>query len=87
MLGSVGCLKSSLGHLYAYSEQSSALSNGRLNNLSSVETCIVQVTMYNTHKTKLCGLSPRANSTDRATAAYRRSDCQLLLIEGATWSA
>jgi hypothetical protein len=25
-------------------------------------------------KTKLHGLSPRANYTDRATAAYRRSD-------------
>jgi hypothetical protein len=32
-------------------------------------------------------LSPRANYTDRATAACRRSDSQLLRIEGATWSA
>jgi hypothetical protein len=38
-------------------------------------------------KTKLHGLSPRANYTDRATAAGRRSDCQLVRIEGATWSA
>jgi hypothetical protein len=38
-------------------------------------------------KTKLHGLSPRANYTDRASAACRRSDCQLLRIEGATWSA
>jgi hypothetical protein len=38
-------------------------------------------------KTKLHGLSPRANYTDRANAACRRSDCQLLRIEGATWSA
>jgi hypothetical protein len=37
-------------------------------------------------KTKLHGLSPRANYTDRATTACRRSDCQLLRIEGATWS-
>jgi hypothetical protein len=36
---------------------------------------------------KLHDLSPRANYTDRATAACRRSDCQLLRIEGATWSA
>jgi hypothetical protein len=36
---------------------------------------------------KLRGLSPRANYTDRATAACRRSDCPLLRIEGATWSA
>jgi hypothetical protein len=40
-----------------------------------------------TKKTKLHGLSPRANYTDRATAACRRSDCQVLRIEGATWSA
>jgi hypothetical protein len=38
-------------------------------------------------KTKLHGLSPRANYADQATAACRRSDCQLLWIEGATWSA
>jgi hypothetical protein len=38
-------------------------------------------------KTKLHGLSPRANYTDRATAACRRSDCQFLRIEVATWSA
>jgi hypothetical protein len=38
-------------------------------------------------KKKLHGLSPRANYTDRATACCRRSDCQLLRIEGATWSA
>jgi hypothetical protein len=36
---------------------------------------------------KLHGLSLRANYTDRATAACRRSDCQLLRIEGATCSA
>jgi hypothetical protein len=35
-------------------------------------------------KLKLHGLSPRANYTGRATAACRRSDCQLLRIEGAT---
>jgi hypothetical protein len=38
-------------------------------------------------KNKLHGLSPRANYTDRATAACRRSDCQILRIKGATWSA
>jgi hypothetical protein len=37
-------------------------------------------------KTKFHGLSPRANYTDRATAACRLSDCQLLRIEGAMWS-
>jgi hypothetical protein len=33
-------------------------------------------------KTELHGLSPRANYTDRATAAYRRSDCQLFADRG-----
>jgi hypothetical protein len=42
---------------------------------------------WNSHKAKLHGPSPRANYTDRVTAACRRSDCQLLRIEGATWSA
>jgi hypothetical protein len=37
-------------------------------------------------KKNLRGLSPRANYTDRATAACRRSDCQLVRIEGARWS-
>jgi hypothetical protein len=37
--------------------------------------------------TLLHSLSPRTNYTDRATAACRRSECQLLRIEGATWSA
>jgi hypothetical protein len=44
-------------------------------------------TNFTESKTKLHGLSPRANYTDRATAACRRSDCQLLRIKGATWSA
>jgi hypothetical protein len=40
-----------------------------------------------TKKKKIYGLSPRANYTDRAIAACRRSDCQILRIKGATWSA
>jgi hypothetical protein len=48
--------------------------------LMKAETC-------RDHKKKLHGLSPRAKYTDRATAASWRSDCQLLRIEGATWSA
>jgi hypothetical protein len=49
----------------------------------------IQLHLLNIHleKKKLHGLSPRANYTDRATAACRRSDCQLLRIEGAMWSA
>jgi hypothetical protein len=38
--------------------------------------------IHKTKKTKLRGLSPRANCTDRAAAASRRSYCQLLRIEG-----
>jgi hypothetical protein len=49
--------------------------------LSSTEYPVLYI------KTKLHGLSPLANYTDRATAACRQSDCQLLRIEGATWSA
>jgi hypothetical protein len=41
----------------------------------------------NNKQNKLHGLSPRANYTDRATAASWRSGCQLLRIKGATWSA
>jgi hypothetical protein len=57
---------------------------------------IVQGTIRKVHKIrleiysekkKLHGLSLRANYTDRATAACRRSDCQLVRIDGATWSA
>jgi hypothetical protein len=43
--------------------------------------------LYINKKNKLHGLSPRANYTDRATAACRRSGCQLLRTKGATWSA
>jgi hypothetical protein len=43
--------------------------------------------MLSMNKQKLHGLSPRSNYTDRATAASRRSGCQLLRIKGATWSA
>jgi hypothetical protein len=45
------------------------------------------VFFINSLKKILHGLSPRANYTDRATTTCRRSDCQLLRIEGATWSA
>jgi hypothetical protein len=38
--------------------------------------------IQNCDKTKLDGLSPRTNYTDRATAACRRSDCQLVRIGG-----
>jgi hypothetical protein len=55
-------------------------------------SCLLEINSIYPHnyinlKLKLHGLSPRANYTDRATAACRRSHCQLLRIEGATWSA
>jgi hypothetical protein len=40
-----------------------------------------------TFNIKLRGFSPQANYTDRATAASRRSYCQLLRIESFAWSA
>jgi hypothetical protein len=46
-----------------------------------------EIQMLTKTKLKLHGLSPRANYTDRATAACRRSDCQHVRTEGATWSA
>jgi hypothetical protein len=60
---------------------------------SSSLVCTVQTVYSDRHfiadgyKKKLHGLSPRANYTDRATAACRRSDFQLLRIKVATWSA
>jgi hypothetical protein len=36
---------------------------------------------------KLCGLRPQTNCADQATAACRRSWCQLLRIEGVALSA
>jgi hypothetical protein len=39
-------------------------------------------TDYYSSNNKLHGLSPRANYTDRATAASRRSDCQLFADKG-----
>jgi hypothetical protein len=45
--------------------------------------------LYSTKKkkTKLRGLSPQANYTDRATAVCWRSLCQILRVEGVEWSA
>jgi hypothetical protein len=54
---------------------------------SKVTTATKGLEKKTTNKNKLHGLSPKANYTDRATAACRRSDSQLLQIEGATWSA
>jgi hypothetical protein len=47
--------------------------------------CLYMLCLQN-KKTKLHGLSLWANYNDRATVACRRIQCQLLQIEGATWS-
>jgi hypothetical protein len=47
---------------------------------------VVLIYLLQKHIKKLHDLSLRANYTDQATAACRRSDCQLVRIEGATWS-
>jgi hypothetical protein len=52
-----------------------------------LKLCSTRVEISLKHKKKIHGLSPRANYTDRATAACRRRGCQLVRIEGATWSA
>jgi hypothetical protein len=70
-----------------------SLTKLRLWKMSSLRPSITGLPVFQflcnnkTKLTKLHGLSPRVNYTDRATAACRRSDCQLLQIEGATWSA
>jgi hypothetical protein len=53
------------------------------------ESCLAQYNElgYLFAQNKLRGLSPQANYTDRATAACRRSSCQLLRTEGVVWSA
>jgi hypothetical protein len=58
-----------------------------LNLLSEIQNNLKLCVVLKKLKTKLHGLSSRANYTDRATAACRRRDRQLLRIEGATWSA
>jgi hypothetical protein len=47
----------------------------------------VEFARNQTKKTILRGFGPRANYTDRATAACWRSQCQLLRIEGVAWPA
>jgi hypothetical protein len=57
--------------------------------LSGVEHTLTHKTCFvrSLNVFKLHGPSPQANYTDRATAAFRRSNCQLLRIKGATWLA
>jgi hypothetical protein len=63
----------------------------RLTNLWSFTTCYKNSFIFNIEKVvyeyKLRGFSPQVNYTDRATAVYRRSKCQLLRIEDVAWSA
>jgi hypothetical protein len=46
-------------------------------NVQSLRMLATTNKQTNKQTNKLHGLSPRANYTDRATAACRRSDCQL----------
>jgi hypothetical protein len=61
------------------------------NRIAALEDLDTEVEINSSWETirekKLHGLNPRVNYIDRATAACRRSDCQLLRIKGATWSA
>jgi hypothetical protein len=58
---------------------------------TNIHTCkhtAFQTQIFVVSSTKILrGLSRQANYTDRATAACRRSYCQLLQIEGVAWSA
>jgi hypothetical protein len=78
---------------FQYSDGALASKQGSFTNLTFVGWHSVQERRgcyhrwTKTKKKKLHALSPRANYTDRETAACRRSDCQLLRIKGATWSA
>jgi hypothetical protein len=59
-------------------------------NTEGIKSCVKkfwQTLLSRILKTKLRGFSLQANYTDRATAACRRSQCQLLWIEDVTWSA
>jgi hypothetical protein len=55
--------------------------NGDLNWNEQEKQLFIESTQ-NLEQKKLHGLSPRANYTDRATAACRRSDCQLFADRG-----
>jgi hypothetical protein len=50
-------------------------------------THMVDIKLSDLTKKKLRGLSPQANYTYQATAACRRSWCQLLRLEDVAWSA
>jgi hypothetical protein len=76
----VNLLVSSLSHIYVLFGRTASVV--RVPGYRT-EMCCASCEVTN----KLHGLSPRANYTDRATAACRRSDCQRLRIKGATWSA
>jgi hypothetical protein len=58
-----------------------------INTLSYIQLSSCLTPFHLKTKTKLHGLSQRANYTNRVNAACRRSDCQLVRIEGATWLA
>jgi hypothetical protein len=56
---------------------------GHQNGWPSKDVCFMQLVNY---KKNSVACSPQANYTNRATAAFRRSQCQLFPI-GFTWSA
>jgi hypothetical protein len=72
-----------LWDLTASSEQERAVRRGREGRMAGLspdlnQNCKHMSTLVtNHHKKKIHGLSPRANYTYRATAACKRSDCQL----------
>jgi hypothetical protein len=78
-----------LGSLSVASYDSQGYGGGILSRLHSTRDSfsMQSIPCFLKGKTKLHGLSPWAYYTARATAACRRSDCQLLRIKFAMWSA
>jgi hypothetical protein len=80
LFATVFVVLSTLLHVSAYIGHLQVL---RIQNVKRTAVCNINGSVTITNKNnKLHGLSPRANYTDRATAASRRSDCQLLRIKG-----
>jgi hypothetical protein len=65
-----------------YSKPSPIWGNWGVGRGSPEEAKILISEAESSHKTKLHGLSPRANYTDRATVACRQCDCQLFADRG-----
>jgi hypothetical protein len=69
-----------------FAQYSSSTERGKIKSPQQISG-VANPGLSNNNITKLRGLSPRANYTDRATAACRRSRYKLFRTGGVTWSA